>query len=147
MKESVDGVPGEELIARLRSRREFLKIMSAAGLAATIGPNFLTREASALEPTGPTDRSFKFSIASQDRPFDVISDEFVEHSDDFDTNTIKNYTVLSPAPERQSGRVSAGSGALSVQSNGNAKFFALFRTGEITDAPYAAVIVDVDKRR
>ncbi len=60
MKERVDGVPGEELIARLRSRREFLKIMGAAGLATAIGPNILAGEASALEATGATDPAVYF---------------------------------------------------------------------------------------
>ncbi len=141
MNERVDGVLGEELIARLRSRREFLKIMSAAGLAAAIGPNILTREASALTPTGPTDPSFSFSKTSDYSVFDVISDNFVEHSDVFDKNTRRNYTILSPAPERRSGSVSITSGSLRVSSL--PKFFTLFRTSKGPLAPYAAVIVDV----
>jgi hypothetical protein len=61
MKDRVEGGTGEELIVRLRSRSEFLKIMGAAGIGAAISSQILTREASALEPTGPTDRSFRFS--------------------------------------------------------------------------------------
>jgi hypothetical protein len=141
MEDRVDGVPGEELIARLRSRKEFLRIMSAAGLAAAIGPNILIGKASALEPTGATDPSFSFSSTSNYSAFDVISDEFVEHSDVFDTNTIGDYTVLSPAPERRTGSVSITSGSLSVSST--PRFFTLLRTSKAPLAPYAAVVVDV----
>jgi len=98
----------------------------------------MLRQAFALDPTGPTDPSFRFSITSSYHPFDVVSDNFVEHSDDFTSQA--SYPVLAPAPEQQNGSVSTGGGALSVSSA--SPFFALFQTNEAPLAPYASVIVD-----
>jgi hypothetical protein len=131
-------MPGAEALAHLSSRKDFLKMAGAAGLGAALGSNILLRQAFALDPTGPTDPSFRFSITSSYHPFDVVSDNFVEHSDDFTSQG--SYTVLEPAPEGLSGSVATGGGALSV-SNAS-PFFALFQTNEAPLAPYAAVIVD-----
>jgi hypothetical protein len=112
----------------------------AAGLGAAVGSNVFLREALALDPTSPADPSFSFSIKANYSAFDVISDNFVEHSDGFDRNR-GLYTVLTPAPERTRGVVSLNNGRLRVR--GDAPFFALFQTDESPRAPYAAVIVDV----
>src|SRR5919106_2141342 len=74
--------PGAGALAHLSSRKDFLKMAGAAGLGAALGSNILLRQAIALGPTGPTDPSFRFSITNSYHPFDVISDNFVEHSDD-----------------------------------------------------------------
>ena len=84
--------------------------------------------------------ALKFSIKSQYRPFAVISKNFVEHSDSFDTNQ-GLYTSLAPVPPGNTGSVSIGGGVLSVNSSN--KFFALLQTSESPVAPYASVIVDV----
>src|SRR5918997_3060197 len=131
-------MPGAEALAHLSSRKDFLKMAGAAGLGAALGSNILLRQAIALGPTGPTDPSFRFSITNSYHPFDVISDNFVEHSDDFTSQG--SYSVLAPAPVRRSGSVSTGGGALSVSST--PPFFALFQTNKAPLAPYAAVIVD-----
>jgi hypothetical protein len=132
------GIPGAWGLAHLTSRKDFLKMAGAAGLGAALGSNILLRQAFALDPTGPTDPSFRFSTTSSYHPFDVVSNNFVEHSDDFTSKG--SYTVFAPAPVRRSGRVSTGGGALSVGST--PPFFALFQTNKAPLAPYAAVIVD-----
>jgi hypothetical protein len=135
-------MPGAGALSHLSSRKDFLKMAGAAGLGAALGSNILLRQALALNPTGPTHPSFKFSTTNSYHPFDVVSDNFVEHSDDFTSQ--QSYTVL--APQGSSGRVSTGGGVLSVSStssgSGTPAFFALFQTGKAPLAPYAAVIVD-----
>ena len=135
-----DDVPVNELVERLHSRGDFLKMAGAAGLGAAIGANVLLREAYAVNPTGPTDPSFSFSINANYSAFDVISDNFVEHRDGFDRNQ-NLYEVLTPAPELSRGGVSLNNGRLRV--SGDSPFFTLFRTSKAPSAPYAAVIVDV----
>src|SRR5215212_1150989 len=132
--------PGAEALAHLSSRKDFLMMAGAAGLGAALGSNILLREAFALDPTGPTDPSFRFSTTSSYFPLDVISDNFVEHSDSFASQG--SYTVLAPAPVRRSGSASTGGGALSVSSS--PPFFALFQTNKAPRAPYASVVVDVE---
>src|SRR5215218_637904 len=131
---------GAEALAHLSSRKDFLKMAGAAGLGATLASNILLREAFALDPTGPTDPSFSFSIKADYSAFDVISDNFVEHRDGFDRNQ-KLYRVLTPAPELTRGGVSLNNGRLRV--SGDSPFFTLFQTGKSPIAPYAAIIVDV----
>src|SRR5215217_2098157 len=95
-------MPGAEALVHLSSRKDFLKMAGAAGLGAALGSNILMRQAYALDPTGPTDPSFSFSIKADYSAFDVISDNFVEHRDGFDGKQ-NLYDVL--APERTRGRV------------------------------------------
>src|SRR5215212_1321624 len=140
MDKPSDDIPVNERVERLHSRNDFLKMAGAAGLGAAIGANVLLREAYAVNPTSPTHPSFSFSTKADYTAFDVISDNFVQHSDSFDTNQ-GLYTSLAPAPPGNTGSVSVGGGVLSVNSNN--KFFALFPTGESPVAPYASVIVDV----
>jgi len=137
-KRTID-VANEEILDRLHSRGDFLKLVGAAGVGAAVGSNLFLREAFALEPTGPTDPSFRFSTTSSYHPFDVISDNFVEHSDSFTSQG--SYTVLAPAPVGQTGSATTGGGALSV--NSTSPFFTLYQTNKAPRAPYAAVVVDV----
>ena len=132
-------MPGAEALAHLSSRKDFLKMAGAAGLGAALGSNILLRQALAINPTGPTQGSFKFATTNSYHPFDVISNNFVEHSDSFTSQG--SYTVLAPAPVRRSGSVSTGGSALSVTST--PPFFALFQTNKAPLAPYASVVVDV----
>jgi hypothetical protein len=132
--------PGAEAIEHLSSRKDFLRMAGAAGLGAALGSNILMRQAYALDPTGPTDPSFSFSIKADYSAFDVISDNFVEHRDGFDRNR-GLYEVFTPAPELTRGGVSLNNGRLRV--SGDSPFFTLFQIGKSPSAPYAAVIVDV----
>ena len=79
MNEVPADTPGAEAFEHLSSRKDFLKMAGAAGLGAALGSNILMRQAFALDPTGPTDPSFSFSIKANYSAFDVISDNFVEH--------------------------------------------------------------------
>src|SRR5919112_3771452 len=117
-------MPGADALAHLSSRKDFLKMAGAAGLGATLASNILLRQAFALDPTSPTDPSFRFSTTSSYHPFDVISENFVEHSDSFTSQG--SYTVLAPAPVGHSGSETTGGGALSVTSA--SPFFTLHQT-------------------
>jgi hypothetical protein len=139
MKKVPADMPDAEALAHLSSRKDFLKMAGAAGLGAALGSNILLREAFAINPTGPTHPSFKFATTNSYHPFDVISNNFVEHSDSFTSQG--SYTVLAPAPVGRSGTVSTGGSALSVTST--PPFFALFQTNKAPLAPYASVVVDV----
>jgi hypothetical protein len=132
--------PGAEALAHLSSRKDSLMMAGAAGLGAALGSNILLRQAFALGPTGPTDPSFRFSTTSSYHPFDVISDNFVEHSDGFERNRAL-YTVLAPGPEYTRAGVSISKGNL--RAIGDAPFFTLFQTNKAPLAPYAAIVVDV----
>jgi hypothetical protein len=144
MDRGLGDLSSAEALSRLRSRGAFLKLMGGAGIGAAVGSNMLLRKAFGQStPVGGSSLSpnaLKFSITSQYRPFDVISKNFVEHSDGFDTNG-GLYTTLAPVPPNKTGSVSIGGGVLSVARDN--KFFALFRTAKSPVAPYASVIVDV----
>jgi len=145
MQRKEDGVPGQEKVARLFSRSDFLKAAGAAGIGAAVGSNLLVREAfarsatlnrNALEPTDLT-----FSIVEQYRPFDLVADNFVELSDGFDSDSAGDYQVFAPGPERNAGSISIGGGALRVDGNAH---FTLLKSDTSQRAPFAAVIVDVE---
>ena len=53
MEKRSSDVAREEVLERLQSRGDFLKMAGAAGLGAAIGANVLLREAYAVNPTGP----------------------------------------------------------------------------------------------
>jgi hypothetical protein len=140
MDRGAGDVANTEILRRLRSRRDFLKLMGGAGIGATVGSNILLRQAFAQTVVVDDPTDLQFSTTSRYRPFDVISKNFVEHSDGFDANQ-GLYTSLAPNPEANPGSVAIGSGVLSVSSNSG--FFTLFRTNKSPLAPYAAVIVEV----
>lgn len=139
MEREVNDVRVAVALARLHSRRDFIKMAGAAGLGAALASNVLVRAASGQEAGfDPTDLTF--SIESQYRPFDVISENFVEHRDGFSRNR-RLYQILTPAPERERGGVSINNDRLKV--SGDSPYFTLFKTNKGPVAPYAAVIVDV----
>jgi hypothetical protein len=142
MDREAGGLPSAEVLTGLRSRKDFLKMMGAAGIGTAVGANLFLREAFALDPTGPTDPSFSFSVTANYSAFDVLSDNFVEHRDGFNKNQ-SLYTVLKPGPEFTRAGVSISKGSL--RAIGDAPFFTLLRSGKSPVAPYAAVIVDVAK--
>src|SRR5919202_153563 len=134
MDRGVGDVASAEVLRRLRSRKDFLKLMGGAGIGAAVGSNILLRQAFAQTAVVDDPTDLHFSITSQYRPFDVISKNFIEHSDGFDTNG-GLYTTLAPVPPNKTGSVSIGGGVLSV--TGDNKFFALFRSAKSPVAPYA----------
>jgi hypothetical protein len=52
MDKEVTDVPSAEVMSRLSSRKDFLKMIGAAGLGAAVGSNVFPRGAFALNPTG-----------------------------------------------------------------------------------------------
>ena len=110
----------------------------AAGLGVTVGSNILLRNALG-RPAAVVDdpRDLRFEKASEYRPFDVISDNFVQYSNRFGKNAVLPEVF---SPEDQQGSVSINNGRLRVSGS---EFFTLFRTSESPLAPYAAVIVNV----
>jgi hypothetical protein len=140
VNESVNDVHGAHVLARLRSRSEFLKLMGGAGVGAAVGANAFLREAlgaidkSEMEPT-----DLRFEVTSRYRPFGVISPNFFQHRD---FSRQRDYETLAPAPENNSGDVSVGNGNLRVGET--EPFFALLQTSKSPVAPYASVIVDVE---
>jgi hypothetical protein len=137
-------VPNAEAMARLSSRKDFLKILGTAGMGAAIGSNVLLREALSQDTVVsnllPSDLTF--SIKKQYRPFDLLAKNFVQLRDGFDSDTRGNYAVLAPAPESNRGNAFVKRGSLRV--NGD-EYFALFKSATSQDAPFATVIVDVER--
>src|SRR5215203_1322234 len=128
----------------LSSRKEFLKVLGAAGVGTAVGSNALLREALSAERlvSNPRPTDLTFSVKKQFRPFDLLAKNFIQLRDSFDTDTSGNYAVLAPAPESNPGNASIRRGALRV--NGDA-YFALFRSATSQKAPFATVIVDVER--
>jgi hypothetical protein len=137
-------MPGAEALAHLSSRKDFLKMAGAAGLGAALGSNILLREAlsqdTLVSNSLPTDLTF--SIQKQYRPFHLLAENFVQLRDGFDTDTRRNYAILAPAPESNRGNAFVNRGALRI--NGDS-YFALFRSTTSQKAPFATVIVDVQR--
>ncbi len=144
MEKRTSGVANEETLKPLPSRGDFLKALGAAGMGAAVASNVLLREALSKERLvsnlRPTDLTF--SIKKQYRPFDLLAKNFVQLRDGFDSDTSGNYAVLAPAPESNRGSASIRRGTLRV--NGDA-YFALFRSTTSQEAPFATVIVDVER--
>jgi hypothetical protein len=112
-KEGTD-VPSAEVMARLSSRKDFLKVLGAAGMGAAIGSNVLLREALSQDTlvSNPLPTDLIFSTQQRYRPFDLLAKNFVQLRDSFDSDTRGNYAVLAPAPERDRGNAFMKRGAL-----------------------------------
>ena len=125
---------------RTLDRRDFLKLLGAAGIGVAAGASVGPPSADAAVKTKLKPTDFTFTRREQYRPFDLLAKNFVELDDGFDTDTSADYTVLTPGPERTAGTVEAGGGELRV--SGQRHFTALkSNTGQV--APYATVILDV----
>ena len=144
MGERASDIASEEIVARLHSRGDFLKVLGAAGVGAAVGSNLFLQETLSQEKlvSNPRPTDFKFSIKKQYRPFDLLAKNFVQLRDGFDSDTSGDYTVLTPAPESNGGNASIRRGVLRV--NGDA-YFALYKSTTSQDAPFATVIVDVER--
>src|SRR3954451_13290141 len=122
------------------SRKDFLRVIGAAGIAGAVaGPGALLRPATAAATTphiDPTDLTF--SIKAQYRPFEIVARGFEAVDDGFQRR--KPYTRLAPAPERDDGTARVAGGVLAISGS---PFFSLFAADDGPVAPYAAVQVDV----
>jgi len=116
----------------------------AAGLGAALGSNILLREALSQDTlvSNPLPTDLTFAIKERYRPFHLLAENFVQLRDGFDTDTRRNYAILAPAPESNRGNAFVQRGALRI--NGDS-YFALFKSTTSQKAPFATVIVDVQR--
>src|SRR5215211_4837433 len=137
-------MPGAEALAHLSSRKDFLRMAGAAGLGAALGSNILLREALSQDTlvSNPLPTDLTFAIKERYRPFHLLAENFVQLRDGFDTDTRRNYAILAPAPESNRGNAFVQRGALRI--NGDS-YFALFKSTTSQKAPFATVIVDVQR--
>jgi hypothetical protein len=137
VEKEVADVRVAEALARLRSRKEFIKMAGAAGLGAAFASNVLLREAAAVSPT-----DFSFSTQTKFRPFNLLAKNFIQLDDTFNTDTTGEYTILRPGPpDEDDGTVEAGGGTL--RFSGQNDYYTVLKSDTGQEAPYATVIVDV----
>lgn len=120
------------------SRRDFVRLLGAAGVTATVGSGLMPRAGAAQAP-GLSPLDLNFTIRSQFRPFDIVASQFVEHDDAFDTGG-PAAARLAPGPEDDAGTATVRGGRLEHSGDGYA---ALYQYGGSPVAPYAAVQVEV----
>src|SRR5215216_5305440 len=101
MNERVTDLARAEALARLRSRKDFLKLLSAAGIGAATGVSVLPGAAEGAVRTSLQPTDFSFTTREQFRPFHLLAENFVQLDDSFNTNTIGNYTILRPGPPEE----------------------------------------------
>jgi len=140
-KRSSDVAP-EEVLERLQSRGDFLKLLGAAGVGAAAGTSLLPGSAegavsSSLEPT-----DFHFTTRERFRPFNLLAENFVQLDDSFSTNTKGNYTILRPGPASEDdGVVTISNGKLHF--DGQDDYYTVLKSNTGQRAPYATVTIDV----
>jgi hypothetical protein len=134
MEKRTGNVASEEILERVHSRGDFLKVLGAAGVGAAVGSNALLREALSQERlvSNPRPTDLTFSIKKQYRLFDLLAKNFVQLRDGFDWDTSGDYAVLAPTPESNDGNASIRRGTLRI--NGDA-YFALFRSSTSRKTP------------
>jgi hypothetical protein len=142
MEKRTSDVANEEIVARLHSRGDFLKLLGAAGIGATAGVSVLPGTAAgAVETTlQPTD--FTFSTRERFRPFHLLAENFVRLDDSFNRSTRGNYTILRPGPPNEDdGYVQVGEGKLRFA--GQDDYYTILKSYTGQRAPYATVIINV----
>ena len=142
MDREATGVPSAEALARLSSRKDFLKLLGAAGIGAAAGTSMLagTAEGAVRTRLQPTD--FTFRIRERFRPFNLLATNFVRLDDSFNRNTIGNYTILRPGPPNEDdGYVRVRDGRLRFA--GQDDYYTILKSDTGQRAPYATVIIDV----
>jgi hypothetical protein len=142
MDKQTNDVPVEELVERMHSRGDFLKLLGAAGIGAAAGASLLPGSAEGAVRTRLEPKDFHFTTRERFRPFDLLAENFVQLDDSFSTNTKSNYTILRP------GQSSEDDGVITI-SNGKLRFdgqddyYTVLKSNTGQRAPYATVIVDV----
>ena len=137
-----DDVPGVEVLARLHNRKEFLKLLGAAGIGAAAGASVLPGAAEGAVSTSLQPTDFSFTTREQFRPFNLLAKNFVQLDDSFNTNTVGDYTILHPGPlEEDDGFVRAGDGKM--RFTGQDDYYTILKSNTGQEAPYATVIVEV----
>ncbi len=142
MDKKITDVTGDELLARLHSRKEFLKLLSAAGIGAAAGVSVLPGAAEGAVRTRLQPTDFSFTTREQFRPFHLLAENFVQLDDSFNTNTIGNYTILRPGPpEEDDGFVRVQDGKM--RFTGQDDYYTILRSNTGQEAPFATVIIEV----
>ncbi len=142
MDEGMGAVPSAEALARLHNRKDFLKLLGAAGVGAAAGVSLLPQTAKGAVSTSLQPTDFSFRIREQFRPFHLLAKNFVQLDDDFDSNTIADYTVLRPGPpEEDDGFVRSGGGE--ARFDGQDDYYTILKSDTGQEAPFATVIIDV----
>jgi hypothetical protein len=132
----------EEILERLHSRGDFLKLLGAAGVGAAAGASLLPGSAEGAVSTGLEPTDFHFTTQERFRPFDLLAKNFVQLDDGFSTNTRDNYTILRPGPsEEDDGYVRIGEGT--ARFAGQDDYYTILKSNTGQRAPFATVIIDV----
>jgi hypothetical protein len=135
-------VAREELLERLHSRGDFLKLLGAASVGAAAGASLLPGSAEGAVRTSLEPTDFHFTTRERFRPFDLLAKNFVQLDDSFSTNTIGDYTILRPGPASEDdGVVTISNGKL--RFSGQDDYYTVLKSGTGQQAPYATVIIDV----
>jgi hypothetical protein len=145
MDKRVTDMTGDELVARLHSRKDFLKLLSAAGIGTAAGVSVLPGSAEGAVSTSLQPTDFSFTIREQFRPFHLLANNFVQLDDSFNsnTNTPGDYTVLRPGEtsEEDDGEFGVSNGQM--RFTGQDDYYTILKSNTGQEAPFATVIVDV----
>jgi hypothetical protein len=129
-------------LAALHNRKDFLKLMGAAGVGAVAGVSLLPGPAEGAVSTSLEPTDFTFRTREQFRPFHLLAENFVQLDDSFNRNTIGPYTILRPGPPGEDdGFVRAVSGKM--RFDGQDDYYTILKSNTGQEAPFATVIIDV----
>src|SRR5215213_2729164 len=142
MEERSSEVAREEVLERLQSRGDFLKLLGAAGVGAAAGASLLPGSAEGAVSTGLEPTDFHFTTQERSRPFDLLAKNFVQLDDGFSTNTRDNYTILRPgSSDEDDGYVRIGEGT--ARFAGQDDYYTILKSNTGQRAPFATVVIDV----
>jgi hypothetical protein len=136
----------EEILQRLHSRGDFLKLLGAAGVGAAAGTSLLPGSAEGAVSTSLEPTDFHFTTRERFRPFNLLAKNFVRLDDNFSSNTRRNYTILRPGPSSEDdGTVTFSNGKLRFAEGSDTSndYYTVLKSGTGQRAPYATVIIEV----
>ena len=143
MEKRTSDVANQEILERLQSRGEFLKLLGAAGIGAAAGASVLPGTADGAVSTRLEPTDFVFTTRERFRPFHILAENFVTLNDTFNTNTRRNYTILRPGPANEDdGTVDIGEGKARFVP-GQDDYYTILKSETGQRAPFATVIVNV----
>ena len=144
MEKRTSDVANEEILERLQSRGEFLKLLGAAGIGAAAGASVLPGTADGAVSTRLEPTDFVFTTRERFRPFHLLAENFVTLDDTFNRNTRRNYTMLRPGPANEDdGTVDIGEGKARFVPGQN-DYYTILKSKTGQKAPFASVIVNVE---
>jgi hypothetical protein len=135
-------VPSVEMLTRLHNRRDFLKLLGAAGIGAAAGASVLPGAAEGEVSTSLEPTDFSFTTRERFRPFHLLAENFVQLDDSFNSNTAANYTPLYPGePTEANGSYRVRDGKMLFF--GPDDYYTILKSDTGQVAPFATVIVEV----